>query len=723
MAIEQYALCPCGSGKKIKFCKCADSVGELDRIMKMVSGDQVVAALDRLNHVLKEHPDAAWALAVKGRLLISLNETKSLMENAERFIRLQPSNPLALAQQSIAYFFAMDLKASADCLLKALAESGTAIDEFLLEAASLLSYGLCETGNFLSARLYATLPLSTGQIDDEAQIGMKVLTQLNQDFRINLLLKHLPPSLPRPENVAWGERYDEAMSLILSQQILAAEAKLEALDRQFPGQAAIISGLVTCSLWKADLSLQVRLFRKLSNAITDNDELAARFRALALLNDDDNKELAVEVHNLTCDLPNTDEVLAAIMADPQCHEAQISRDMAPESAVPPKGIFTISRSPRDFGLAEDAPVRFIAGLMFVYGRQTDCPPQAKILSVTAADRSHVEEVVRRILNAEPSFTTETHAVSLTQMVIPRMESTSPESQEQHEAFVKEKIPQLATELALKMPLREPEGKTLGELAEDPATVVLRTAFIRCLEGDSRLNGSFLALWAKLAEGLKVSLLQPIEITDEDDVETLAPIELGLIDPAGLTAEGLTFLYQRARFCLNQKALERTSERLISLKPEDLVHEDFDVEAGKNLILSAWMFRMQNARAESELEQISLQIQAWCKENGVSDAPVLLQEMQMAYFMGLPHRMRAALDQIATKHGGNAEVMQMVQRFLVQVGILNPDGSARHYPAAPANPSLAVDTMGAGAAPQIVSSSGQAPASGSGSGKLWIPGMD
>ena len=38
MSVDNYAICPCGSGKKIKFCKCKDSVGELDRVLKMVEG-------------------------------------------------------------------------------------------------------------------------------------------------------------------------------------------------------------------------------------------------------------------------------------------------------------------------------------------------------------------------------------------------------------------------------------------------------------------------------------------------------------------------------------------------------------------------------------------------------------------------------------------------------------------------------------------------------------
>ncbi|MEM0926189.1 MAG: protein-disulfide isomerase, partial [Planctomycetota bacterium] len=85
MSVDQYAPCPCGNGKKIKFCKCKDSVSEMEQVLKMVDGGQMVPALDRLRTLLDDHPDAAWAFAIRGRLLISIQEFDALTENADRF--------------------------------------------------------------------------------------------------------------------------------------------------------------------------------------------------------------------------------------------------------------------------------------------------------------------------------------------------------------------------------------------------------------------------------------------------------------------------------------------------------------------------------------------------------------------------------------------------------------------------------------------------------------
>jgi hypothetical protein len=153
MTIDSYAICPCGSGKKIKFCaKCKDTVGTLDEIAQMIEGGQIVPALDRLGSVLQQHPDAAWALAVRGRLLLDLREYDSLTENAERFIRLQPGNPLALTQRAAAHLYRGDVEPATELILEALTESGQTVDSFVLEVATVLAFSLAQQGVHLTAR-------------------------------------------------------------------------------------------------------------------------------------------------------------------------------------------------------------------------------------------------------------------------------------------------------------------------------------------------------------------------------------------------------------------------------------------------------------------------------------------------------------------------------------------------------------------------------------------
>jgi len=195
MTVDQYAICPCGNGKKIKFCKCKDSLPELDRITTMLDGGQIVPALDRINRVLEEHPDAAWALAIKGRILLNLQEYTSLAENAERFVRLQPTNPLALTQRAASQVFRDQITEATESILEALTESNRQVDSFVLEIVSVLAFALANSGKFLSARAYATLALSAEGFDG-GRTAAHVLQELNTSQSVNHLLKALPPNPP-----------------------------------------------------------------------------------------------------------------------------------------------------------------------------------------------------------------------------------------------------------------------------------------------------------------------------------------------------------------------------------------------------------------------------------------------------------------------------------------------------------------------------------------------
>ncbi|MEM9589265.1 MAG: protein-disulfide isomerase, partial [Planctomycetota bacterium] len=276
-ALDLYALCPCGNGKKIKFCKCRDSVSDLEQVTQMIQGGQIVPALDRLSKIIKSHPDAAWALSLRGQLLMETGEKEALTENSDRFLRLQPSNPIALTQRAAAALFQGEVDSAIDYLLEALAESGQETDRMLISFAGALADVLFNVERPLTARVYATLALLAGESD----FARQQLSQMNQSRRISLLLKSVPPPLPRPADAAWGERFDEARGLLQSNKIKLAETKLASLNRSHPGEPAIVSGLLTCAIWIGNTQDQSKYLRMLSEAELLDMEQRARYLAMA----------------------------------------------------------------------------------------------------------------------------------------------------------------------------------------------------------------------------------------------------------------------------------------------------------------------------------------------------------------------------------------------------------------------------------------------------------
>ena len=109
MAIDSYAPCPGGTGKKIKFC-CSDLVGDLEQLDRLIEGDQITAALDQALEELRPHHlctylhelAAAYGTfyaadsvivddpAVKARRLMLCARTCAVMETGLRLLGIEP---------------------------------------------------------------------------------------------------------------------------------------------------------------------------------------------------------------------------------------------------------------------------------------------------------------------------------------------------------------------------------------------------------------------------------------------------------------------------------------------------------------------------------------------------------------------------------------------------------------------------------------------------------
>lgn len=63
MSLDPYKPCPCGGGKKVKFCCCKDVVNELGEVTRAIEGEQRLAALEKLNKLMAAKGDRAALLA------------------------------------------------------------------------------------------------------------------------------------------------------------------------------------------------------------------------------------------------------------------------------------------------------------------------------------------------------------------------------------------------------------------------------------------------------------------------------------------------------------------------------------------------------------------------------------------------------------------------------------------------------------------------------------
>ena len=93
MAVDPYAPCPCGSGKKLKFC-CADLAADIEKIDKLVSSDQPQAALRHVEKLLAKDPDRASLLDMRAMLELALHDFDAAEKTLQHFLGEAPGQPL-----------------------------------------------------------------------------------------------------------------------------------------------------------------------------------------------------------------------------------------------------------------------------------------------------------------------------------------------------------------------------------------------------------------------------------------------------------------------------------------------------------------------------------------------------------------------------------------------------------------------------------------------------
>ena len=723
MTVDKYAICPCGSGKKIKFCsKCQGSLGELDEVLKMVEGGQVVPALDRLASVLNEHPDAAWALAVRGRLLLDLREYGSLTENAERFIRLQPGNPLALTQRAAASLFAGDTDRATESMLEALTESGRDVDAFVLDVASVLAYSLAQQGVFLTARVYATLSMMASGYEG-GQTAVTVLRQLNSAPTISQLLKAVPQPITRPEDVDWGERYDEASTLLSSNKIDLAESKFQSLQRTVTHEPSILSGLLTCAIWRGDVEAQADLFKKLSACESLEFEQRVRFRAISALVNPQGSEVSLPVCTLNADLSNIEEVEMAMTAD--SHFAPLPADLlkgmkTSEGDVPPRSGFQILDREKPESLEGLPPVDEVPeaiAIVFVYGKQTDREARIEVLDVrkdnTEAVRSRLDGVIKEVdLKEEPGDAMLLIIACQPAVAMIRFQAKPADAERMQRELTETRMAKSIA--SLELPILG--GKSLTDLADDDSMLLERTAVLRIVE-------QYDAIASKGEEVLR-DVYKMAKITEQDslaptteEVESLANEDLNRVDASKLDAESLVYLLQRTQQVSATPALRRFAKRMIEI---DLNEEQ------KPAKLLAYMTLINAEDRSDEALRLLEEAKAYAEANQMSTANLLLSEVTLRLQAGDSVGFQNVIQTISTQYGHQPEVMAQLQQMLIQYGLISPDGTPRQGPPGPGGPGASPAGGGGELWTPDSGSPAASPAAeggGSGGSKLWVPGMD
>ena len=153
MSVDPYSNCPCGSGKKLKFC-CTDLYADLEKVQRMIEGDQPRAAIKHIEQTLERDPGRGSLLDLKATLELSLKDFDEASKTIDRFLEADPQNPAAHAQRAILAATNGDVDGAVDHLQHAMQQVTDSLPARVLQAIGAVGQALLISGNLIAARAH-----------------------------------------------------------------------------------------------------------------------------------------------------------------------------------------------------------------------------------------------------------------------------------------------------------------------------------------------------------------------------------------------------------------------------------------------------------------------------------------------------------------------------------------------------------------------------------------
>jgi hypothetical protein len=714
MSIDAYSPCPGGTGKKIKFC-CGDRLAELQKIDRMIEGEQYSACLQHIDHLLAEEAnrDRACLLATRCMMLRVTGQIQAAQEATAAFLVKHPNNQVALAEAAI---LAPDPRVALTMLVRALRAAAGDLAGRTYQAMGIVAGRLLRVGFPLAARGLFQLQCEIAEDDERPEA---LLSELSRAIDIPLLLREDEPLLPCPRDVAWSGRFDEAMQPMSLGDWATAAERMAALAGDVPDSAVIWHNLAILRGWLADNAGCIEAWRRYAairgreaDGLEDAVEAEARAMFLSL----DPLGDQVEMLSLVWTVKDVERAQEGLLSSSRCRSVPFDPGQFSDGETPPpKGAYILLDRPMP-GSAEGLGLQTMPCLLghaLLFGRQTDREARLEVMNAAAdqlpAILAAVQEAASDSIEAEPKRET-VGRWSASQRLLrhdwappddTRPEQIRPLIEEQSRDAILNQWPELKLGV---LDGRSPKEEA-GDLPQDGlprrmrllATIMVFESWTEHLPSGIDFN--------ELRTKLGLPTLGPIDPT-RSPVERLPATRLSRVSVEGLADDALVSAYFRAAMFMIRDAARKFA--LAIVERPSLAESEARIHAYTTL-----------ARTEENVSRALEHVAAGRRatdEKKVSHATWDMMELSFHFaHHNAPEAMRM-IQHIEQRHINEPGVAETLTRLLVGVGLLNPDGTPAYLGPEAEEPAMAGQQP---TEPGGLWTPDSAAPSGSG-GKLWTP---
>ncbi len=693
MALDPYAPCPCGSGKKLKFC-CSDLAPDIEKVQKMIAGEQPHAALKHIEALLEKQPDRASLLDLQANLQLSMHEFDAAEKTINHYLAKQPKNPAAHAQRAVLLAATGEGMAAIGPLQDALELLNDDMPLRVFEAIGSVGHALLIEGELVAARGH--LLLYAGIAPEGDNLALELLLRMNLQAGLPLLMREYLLLHDAPSDAAWKVEFDPALKASGRGQWRAAEGIFASLRDKVGPEPAIVYNLALVRGWLGDVerfAAGLHEFARLD--VPEHQSVEAE--ALAQLVNPKLIDPVLETVRLAYAVKDEDALAEKLSSDKRIEEYPLDPTKLEEDAVRPRSTHILLDKvtpPANPDLKRDE-IPSVLGFLSFYGKRTDRGAQLELTTDRTAEFEDVKKLLVEIAG-------ETLGEILEEEVVAE-KSVSEDSLswrwrlppgtpiEQRRRFVAEERRSAIMERWTASPRAALNGKSPKEAAGDADLRIPLLASALIIE-QAAGEPSELELFDRVRGVLG---LPPAEVIDPADVDVaqISIVRVPHLNLSKLSDAQLMKLIERSTMLGANLATLVVAGELVS-RP---THEE------KTDLSSA--FR-QLARIEPDLAKAQEWVEKarqWSHANNRSVAEWVLMALEIAIQRGDSPLAQNLLDEIRMNHINEPGVAEATYRLLYAAGLISPRGGVGS-PTPLAMPANRTD----------------APASRSG---LWTPGSE
>lgn len=558
--MDVYALCPCGSGKKVKFC-CHAVLGEMDKVARLHETKQSAQALSVLERLAEKHPEAPIVFITRTQLLMEERRFDEAAMTMRGFLKDNPDSSHGIGLLAYARFMDVGFQEAKPEIHRAFQICPQSSPDVIGSLASQIADDVFYSSS-MSAREHLGLALRLTQEQEERQNLFQELMRVDGSAEIPFPLRgvHSLEELDAPEGTEKDIKTATRLSALGCWEIAAK--LFDKLNEKMPDNWALWKNIGLCRAWDANNSGAAEALRKASE-LAPSHEIAVECETIAQLLELSEVEGQMPVKAARYKLTSTSMTLSKL---DDCDRAVRLPATKDQTDVNPKvvGRYLVLDfpAPPDDEDVRDDNVPTVQAEVSVFDLNTD-DGAVGIVSVIGSDgnaRNEAMTVVEEelkdfITNSEDDENHESDAPLYSESLVRSVLNELTQSQErkyygtrldlvQRREIAKQEGRDFVENKWCNTKLNRLGGKTPLEAADVSELRVKRAAALHVLESISDVAMLY-SDSTELRKTLNIDEETPYAVTDETELNSLSVLESHRMPISELNDEQLGHIVHRA----------------------------------------------------------------------------------------------------------------------------------------------------------------------------------